>query len=187
MAESGGRLRSRLGRSLASLEPGLRVLAEDVLGLETSLDFVGADASGRLVLVLVAEPGRELEAIADALAQSCFLAPRVKDWRKLAPELPVDPERGVRALVVAPEFCARACAAAEALGPDRLELVRSRPASSDAVGELELRRVAERPAEHRAQPAAPRWAGEAESAFRSGLSDADLGLCPAERAALRSG
>jgi hypothetical protein len=181
------RLRSRLRQGLAKLEPGLRVLAEDVLGLETSLDLVGADASGRLVLVLVAEPGRELEAIADALAQSCFLAPRVKDWRKLAPELPLDPERGVRALVVSPDFCARARAAAEAIGRERIELVRSRPATHDGAGELELRRATEGAAQPLAERS-PRWpAGEGESAFRTGLGDADLGLCPAERAALRSG
>lgn len=175
---SAGRLRSRLRQSLGRLEPGLRVLAEDVLGLETSLDFVAADGTGRLVLVLVAEPGRELEAIADALAQCRFLAPRVKDWRKLAPELPLDPERGVRALVVAAEFGARARAAAEALGPERLELVRSRAVGSDGLDELELRRLRERPA----RPAAD----EPASAFRTGLSDADLGLSAAERAEFRS-
>lgn len=184
MAER-GRLRDRLREGLAKLEPGLRVLAEDVLGLETSLDFVAADASGRLVLVLVAEPGRELEAIADALAQAGFLAPRVKDWRKLAPELPLEPGRGVRALVVAPEFCARARAAAEAIGRERLELVRSRPASHAAAGELELRRAAEGTVRPLVDPRP--GAAEPESAFRTGLTDADLGLCPAERAALRSG
>jgi hypothetical protein len=180
-----GRLRSHLRDGLAKLEPGLRVLAEDVLGLETSLDLVAADAAGRLVLVLVAAPGRELETIADALAQSRFLAPRVKDWCKLAPDLPLEPELGVRALVVAPGFCARARAAAEAIGRERLELVRSRPASAAASGELELRRAAEGAVRPLADP--PAAAGEAESAFRTGLTDADLGLCPAERAALRSG
>lgn len=180
MAEREG-LRGHLRDGLAKLEPGLRVLAEDVLGLETSLDLVAADAAGRLVLVLVAEPGRELETIADALAQSRFLAPRVRDWCKLAPDLPLEPGRGVRALVVAPRFCARARAAAEAIGRERLELVRSRPA---AAGELELGR----PAEGASRPLAdPRPAIEAESAFRTGLTDADLGLCPAERAALRPG
>lgn len=186
MAEP-GRLRGRLREGLTKLEPGLRVLAEDVLGLETSLDFVAADASGRLVIVLVAEPGRELEAIADALAQSRFLAPRVKDWRKLAPELPLDPERGVRALVVAPGFCARARAAAEAIGRERLELVRSRPASYEGAGELELRRTTEGTLQPLPEPGPRRAASEPESAFRTGLGDADLGLCPAERAALRSG
>jgi hypothetical protein len=185
VAERG--LRGHLRDLLAKLEPGLRVLAEDVLGLETSVDFIAADASERLVLVLVAEPGRELEAVADALAQSGFLAARVKDWRKLAPELPLDPERGVRALVVAPEFCARARAAAQAIGRERLELVRSRPAAHAGAGELELRRTPEGAAPA-AAPRGPRGgASGAESTFRTGLGDADLGLCPAERAALRSG
>jgi hypothetical protein len=184
VAEPRGRLRGGLREGLAKLEPGLRVLAEDVLGLETSVDLVAADAAGRLVLVLVAEPGRELEAVADALAQARFLAPRVKDWRKLAPDLPVDPERGVRAWVVAPEFCARTRAAAEAMGPERVELVRSRAAARGGAGDLELRRLAEPRA---AERLAPGPAVEPESTFRTGLSDADLGLCPAERAALRPG
>ena len=85
-------LRRTLRSEFEQLEPGLRVLAEDFLGLEANLDLLAADAEGRLVLALVAEPGRELEGIASAMAQAEFCAPRVRDWQKLAPDLPLRPE-----------------------------------------------------------------------------------------------
>jgi hypothetical protein len=90
-------LRRTLRSEFEQLEPGLRVLAEDFLGLETHLDLLAADGEGRLVLALVAEPGRELEGIANAMAQAEFCGPRIRDWQKLAPDLPLRPEAEVRA------------------------------------------------------------------------------------------
>jgi len=166
-------LRRTLRSEFEQLEPGLRVLAEDFLGLETHLDLLAADGDGRLVLALVAEPGRELEGIANAMAQAEFCGPRVRDWQKLAPDLPLRPEAEVRAFVLAREFSAPAVLAAGALGETRIVLVRFHP--GEEPGELRLQLLVP-PSRRVTQPR------RARSGFRFGLSDADLGLTADERA-----
>ena len=166
-------LRRTLRSEFEQLEPGLRVLAEDFLGLEANLDLLAADAEGRLVLALVTEPGRELEGIASAMAQAEFCAPRVRDWQKLAPDLPLRPEAGVRTFVLAREFSAPAVLAAGALGEARIALVRFY--SGEEPGTLHLQLVTQ-PARRVDQPR------RARSGFRFGLTDADLGLTAEERA-----
>jgi hypothetical protein len=160
-------LRSRL----EDLKPGLRVLAANFLGLETTIDLICADERGGLVLALVARPGEELEGVANALAQAQFLRPRVRDWKKLAPDLPLDPEAEVRALLLAPEFGARAREAARAAGANLVELVRwgvdSKPEPADSHLQLQPRRKP-RARSH------PDSAGS--STFRTGMTDEDFGL-----------
>ena len=161
-----------LRSDLEKLEPGLHVLAEDVLGLDRRVDFVACDAQGRLVIGLLPTQGRELEAVADALAQLEFLAPRVGDWKKLSPDLPLDPGAPARALLLATDFPLRARAAARAAGHGRVELVLRRS------GHL-VRRLGEarpRPAERK-----PAAAIRPRSGFRTGLRDEDLGLTPEAR------
>jgi hypothetical protein len=137
------------------LERGLRLVAEDFLGLDTRVQALAADPEGCLVVVLAPPPGRELEAVADALAQLEFLTPRVADWLKLAPDLPLDPAAGARALLVAEAPGARAVAAAAALGHHRVAFVRPVPEQRE-----------------QREPVSP-------SRFRTGLRDEDLGLLPA--------
>ena len=165
-------LRRTLRSEFERLEPGLRVLAEDFLGLEANLDLLAADGEGRLVLALVAESGRELEGIASAMAQAEFCAPRIRDWQKLAPDLPLHPEAGVRTFVLAREFSAPAVLAAGALGEARIVLVRFH--SGEEPGTLRLQLLTQPP--RRVDP--PR---RARSGFRFGLTDSDLGLTPEER------
>jgi hypothetical protein len=172
--EPGRELRRSLRAALEALEGGLRVLAEDFLGLEDAVDLVAADRARRLVVVLAADPGRELEAVARALAQCEFLGPRVADWKKLQRELPLDPEAGSRALVLAREFPAPARLAARALG-GRIGLARCLPTARPGEP-LRLELVEGRPGGEAAR--------EAPSAFRFGLSDEDLGLTPEERVEL---
>lgn len=171
-ADAGRELRRTLRSEFEQLEPGLRVLAEDFLGLEAHLDLLATDAEGRLVLAIVAEPGRELEGIANAMAQAEFCAPRVRDWRKLAPDLPLRPEAGVRSFVLAREFSAPAVLAGAALGETRITLVRFHPGEEPGALHLQL---LTRP---RRRVDAPR---PTRSGFRFGLTDADLGLTPEER------
>ena len=170
--ESERGLRRTLRSEFEQLEPGLRVLAEDFLGLETNLDLLAVDAEGRLVLALVTEPGRELEGIANAMAQAEFCAPRVRDWQKLAPDLPLRPDAGVRTFVLAREFSAPAVLAAGALGETRIVLVRFQV--GEEAGALRLQLLTQPP--RRVDP--PR---RARSSFRFGLTDADLGLTAEER------
>ncbi|MEN8182974.1 MAG: hypothetical protein ABFS46_10615 [Myxococcota bacterium] len=172
MPEISGGPRRTLRSEFERLEPGLRVLAEDFLGLETTLDLVACDARGRLVLALVVDPSRELEGIASAIAQAEFWAPRVRDWRKLAPDLPLEPEGGVRVFVLARDFPAAAVLAAKALGSDLVSLVRCFP--GEEPGALRLQPL-EAPPRPRTPPHPSR------SGFRFGLTDADLGLTPEER------
>ena len=117
--------------------------------------------------------GRELEGIASAMAQAEFCAPRVRDWQKLAPDLPLRPEAGVRTFVLAREFSAPAVLAAGALGEPRIALVRFY--SGEEPGTLHLQLVTQ-PARRVDQPR------RARSGFRFGLTDADLGLTAEERA-----
>jgi hypothetical protein len=164
-------LRRALRAALGRLGRPLRVLAEDVAGLEGAIDLVAADPSGRVVLVLVADAGGDLELVADGLAQRAWLAPRLGDWVKLAPDLDIRPAEGIDLLLLAPEFGARARAAARAADPDRLTLARLHFV---AEGQGSPRPLLERlevsvPGGRRRGASPP-----PRSAFRSGLCDADL-------------
>jgi hypothetical protein len=66
------------------LAPGLRVVAEGLLGSETRIDFVGVEASGRVVLVIVGTAEDDLALVARALAQKAWVEARLRDWRQLA-------------------------------------------------------------------------------------------------------
>jgi hypothetical protein len=164
------RLRGRLGDAV----PGWQLLAEDVLGAETPIDFVGAEPSGRVVLVLVGTGDDDLEGVARALAQRAWLEPRVRDWLKLAPNLRVRPEAGVRAVLLWPAFRAETRAAARSLGPEAVSLAVYRFVR-DASGEDVLVELPDPPRGPCRAPVAP-------APFRAGITDEDLGLTREERA-----
>lgn len=164
-------LRRALRAVLGRLGRPLRVLAEDVAGLEGAIDLVAADPAGRVVLVLVADAGGDLELVADGLAQRAWLSPRLGDWRKLAPELDIRPGEGIDLLLLAPEFGARARSAARAADPEGISLARLRFVADGQGQPRPLLERLEAPAgaRRRGSGAPPR------STFRSGLCDADLG------------
>jgi hypothetical protein len=145
-------------------------VAEGLLGADSPIDFVGIDAEGRAVIVLVGDAGGDLELVTRGLAQKAWVEPRLRDWLQLAPHLGVRPEAGVRLLLLCPGFRAESRAAVSALGPDAPELILYRcvrnGASVDALVE---------PLEN--APTAP----AAAAPFRTGLTDADLGISPEER------
>lgn len=159
-------LRLRLGDAA----PGLRLVAEGLLGADSPIDFVGIDADGRAVIILVGDPGGDLELVTRGLAQKAWVEPRLRDWLQLAPHLGVRPELGARLLLLCPGFRAESRAATSALAPDAPELILYRclrnGASVDALLE---------PLDN--APAAP----AAAAPFRTGLTDADLGIGPEER------
>ena len=64
----------------------LRVLAADLLGLESRIDWVCLGPDRHVVLVFVVEGDDALEALANALAQRAWVAPRLRDWLQLAPD-----------------------------------------------------------------------------------------------------
>lgn len=125
-------LREQVRERLDEIAGPLELVAEQLLGADGRIDFVGLDADGRATLVLVAEPGRELERVADALLERAWVAARLPDWRQLAPQLRLRPEAGARALVVAQQLDERARAVARSAGPDPIGLVRVRPVRNGA-------------------------------------------------------
>jgi hypothetical protein len=186
---------------------------EPVTGFEAEIDLVARDARVRAVAVSVATGGEDLAALADLLVQCGWLRPRLRDWLKLNPALGVDPELGVRGLLLAPEFGARTVALARSLGSEDLALVRvsafefqgalqlaaeplalgpasaPRPAVREPVREPESPPPREGNGEPRASrvPLAELGPGVAalESRFRSGLQDDELGLPRRPRSAPR--
>lgn len=170
--------------ALAGTEPALRIVAQGLLGAQTPIDFVGIETDGRLVLILVADDDQDLELLARGLAQRAWVEPRVADWLQLAPELGVQPRAGIRVLLLAPRFRPETEAAAQALGPDAPELCGYRCLrNGTGVSVLiEPARVAppNAPRSSEVQPT-PEPSRRQAGAFRTGLSEADLGLTPAER------
>lgn len=186
-----------LARWLSQDGRGLRVVARDVLGEEARIDFVALEPDGRTRAILVGDPGRDLELVALGLAQRAWLADRLPDWLQLAPDLGVRPDRGVGLLLVAPAFGAAARRVAASLGPDAVELATYRCLRDAGAQGL----LVERLPGDAGSPAAParetgsdrdsdRGLERAECAagaerplpaFRSGLSDEELALTPAER------
>ena len=180
-AVPGDARRRALRRALASGAERLRVVAEEVLGADTRIDQVCVGPAGETLLVLYAEPGRDLELVARGLAQRAWVEARLADWLQLAPDLGLRPEAGVGVLLVCPAFGAEArAAAASAGGRMRLALCHFEHEGSELRAWIAP-----------VEPEAPRATPSARSAepvaeFRTGLSDADLGLTDEEKSALES-
>lgn len=156
--------------------PELRVVAQDLLGAGAPIDFVAVDPAGRVTLLLVGGAGEDLGLVTRGLAQHAWVAPRVRDWLQLAPELGARPEAGVRVILLCPEFSPESRGAADGLGDAAPELwtylcVRN-GAGFDTL-------VVAPDSGKRSQGAATQ--APSDPAFRTGLSDADLGLSPEER------
>lgn len=157
-----------------SFEPPLRILAEDVLGADSSIDLVAVDPAGRIVLVLLAETDAEGEdgaLLTRGLAQRAWVKPRLRDWLQLGPNLEISASAPVVARLLSPHFSPETRAAADAVGPDAIELWACRSVRNGAhVGVLLEPLTA--PA---AEAGLPTPSGPTGS-FRSGLSEEDLGL-----------
>jgi hypothetical protein len=186
-------LRSRLPK----LPDPLEIIAEQVLGLESRIDFVAKDPRGQVVLVFLADRGCDLGLLADSLAQRSWMEPRVADWVKLAPHLGLRPQLGVRVLLLACHLDPRTIAAAKSLevrtrgpegsilpregsilGPERrileperriLDLGICRPVGNGAGLEIQIDLLESPP------PTLVPVAGPVTSRFRTGLRAEDLG------------
>jgi hypothetical protein len=169
-------LRRAIRSRLVDLGLVLRTIAEDVLGADSSIDWVGLDPQGGVVLVLVADDTEDLALVARALAQRAWVAARLRDWKQLAPGLGLGPEAPVRVALLAPRFGAAAIAAARALGDPVAAIATYRCIRNGGEVEILLEPVYTETA--RGEPAVP------TSSFRSGLCDADLSLTDEERADL---
>jgi len=172
-------LRRSLRSRIADLDPSLRVIAEDVLGETSTIDLLAVDRKGGVVVLLIGDEGQDLELIARALALCAWVRPRVRDWLQLAPDLGLNPNAGVRALICCPAFQAETITTAGSLRPAVLKLARYqwvRNAGSETV----LLEALPLPG---ATPVSEREAGlPLEPApFRTGLTEDDLDLSAEER------
>src|SRR5262245_58550085 len=84
--------RRALRDALGALVPGWRPLAENVLGADARIDWVGRDGDGRCVIAMVARAGDDLALVAEGLAQRSWVAGRVADCARAAPHAGVAPE-----------------------------------------------------------------------------------------------
>lgn len=169
----------QLRTQLGDIQPGLRFVAERLLGADSPIDLLAVDPAGRAVLLLVGEPDGDLELLGRALAQRAWARARLADWAQLGPQLGLLPEAGAVAFLLCPHFRQETRLAAEALGADAPGLIRvrwlRRGESLELLLETELAPRAGAP-----EPTDPHPPGTAR--FRSGLSDEDLALTPEERA-----
>ncbi len=149
----------------------MRALADEILGLSSVIDLVAVDGEGCTVLVLIGQAGEDMALVTRALAQRAWLAPRLRDWLKLAPDLGIRPEGPVRAILLAPNFQPEARAAVESIGAEALQLVTYRRTAGDRGCVLWLEDSASQPTPATTQS---RPAQRKLPAFRSGLSEGDL-------------
>jgi hypothetical protein len=165
--------RRALRDALGALIPGWRPLAENVLGADARIDWVGRNGQGGCVIALVGRSGDDLALVAEGLAQREWVAARAADWAQLAPDAGLRPEADVTAVLLAPQFRPAAITAARAAGASlQLAVLRFVENGSGVAPLIEPIGVGD--------PADAERAGAA--GFRSGLSAADLDLTPEERA-----
>ena len=153
--------RRALRKALERLDPTLKIVAEDVLALESRIDLVAVDGQRRIVAILLAKVGEDGPALTRALAHREWLIQRLPDWLQIAPGLGADTSAGGRAIVVAPAFLPETLLAVSALPHGWVELLRtSEREMADSSAPLPLN-------QDRLQP-------PTGLVFRSGLSAEDL-------------
>ena len=171
-------LRNALRRAQA-FDPPLRILAEDILGADAAIDFIGVDPGGRVVLVLIGEDGEDRELLTQALAQRAWVRPRIRDWLQLAPNLELSASAPVVVSLLCSSFSGDTLAAAADLGPEVLDLSTLRCVQNGSEATVLLERLPPRGGSPAGAAAvAPPPAGG--SGFRSGLTAEDLQLTPEE-------
>jgi hypothetical protein len=187
-----------IAKRLPEVVPGFRPLAEGWLADRSRIDLLGA-AGGGAVVVGFAPPGHELETLGRLLAHIHWARPRLGDWLQLSPELGFGADAPVHGVLVGPDLGPEALAAIQALPPGLVTPVHARWVGGDvwleaATGPLEPDPTPLAPADptpptssgvtSRSGPQSDRPDDPGPSPFRTGLTDADLGLSPAERAEL---
>ena len=163
-------------RAPHAFDPPLRVLAEGVLGADSPIDLVAVDPRGRIVLVLIAEGPDDAGLLTRGLAQRAWVEPRLRDWLQLGPELEISASAPVVAALLSPTFAPETRAAADVLGADVVELWSCRCVRNGSGVAVLLEPLTARGGR---TPEAP-GASPSPAAFRSGLSEEDLGLAPEE-------
>jgi hypothetical protein len=185
-APSRAELRLRVRQNVDRLDPSLQVLGEDILGLVSPIDLVAQDGAGNIVLILIDDEGRDGALLTRALAQRAWLQPRLSDWLKLSPQLDIRPDAPIRSILLARDFGSETLAAVGSLRDGVVQLATYRYVAFSTKRTVLLELVETDPAHPASRVEGASGEDEAAPipAFRSGLSDADLGLSSAERAEL---
>ena len=177
-------LHERVRARMAEFGGALRVIAEDLLGADSTIDWVAVDAQGQLAVILLGQAGRELELIARGVAQRAWVGARIKDWLQLAPNLGIRPggagsgssSSGQRS-TAPPARRLQRWASRSNSGPTA-GCAMGRASTSSWSGSSSAPRTCVR-----ASLSFPR---PGRSAFRSELSDAELGLTAPNGPSLRA-
>ena len=136
------------------------------------------------MLILVGNRDDDLELVARGLAQRAWVQARLGDWKQLAPNLGVEPEAEVRVVLLCPAFGAEASAALRALGSQVMTAVTYRCVQNGVGFEVLLEHpfaMDPEPAGQALDPERPAPRSNDPPAFRTGLSDVDLGLTAEEQ------
>ncbi|MDE0885321.1 MAG: hypothetical protein OSB70_07290 [Myxococcota bacterium] len=177
-------IRTEAREQLGQLGQGLRVIAEDVMGLASSIDLLAVDEDGGVVAILIAsERGQEPALLGRAIAHRAWADERVKDWCALAPELAIASDRPARCILLAPDFGEETRLAARTLGSNTVLLVRYLALRAGEATGLLLEPLADSPQPERTprqEPAITRLSSspvpklDPLPEFRSKLADRDL-------------
>lgn len=117
----------------ASPEP-LRLIVRDIQGLGGPIDAVACDATGTPVLIGIATPDGAADPLGSLLAQRAWVAPRIRDWLQLNPQLPFRPDVRPRMLLLAGHWEAATLAAAAEIGVELGQLRALETAEGTVVG-----------------------------------------------------
>jgi len=117
----------------ASPEP-LRLIVRDIQGLGGPIDAVACDAAGTPVLIGIATPDGAGDPLGSLLAQRAWLAPRIRDWLQLNPQLPFRTDVRPRMLLLGGEWEAATLAAAAEIGVELGRLRALETAEGTVVG-----------------------------------------------------
>jgi len=164
-------LRRALAPCVAQLGTPLEWIAEDMLGDEDGvIDWVAAAPDGRAVVVLVANGPGDAALLEAGLVQRAWVAARIADWRKLAPDLVLRAELPPRVLLIARDFArSTRIAAREVAG---VEIWLARWSAAPGTGRVEIARVDAEPTVAGTVEAPP--ARRPASPFRTGLREVDF-------------
>jgi hypothetical protein len=182
-----------LRQELERMQPPLQTLAENILAEGSRIDLVTRDPLGAVVVVLIADWGRDLAGFTRVQAHVRWVRDRIPDWRQLAPDLAISPD--VQGLLLCPDFQPETITAANASNsPIRLARFRDPQDYTGLVEPLpqpqEDEAALPRPPEAGEAPgelarAAEHWTGREPlpppGEFRSGLTEQDLQLTLEER------
>ena len=96
--------REAVREQLPHLRPPLRLLAEELLAEESTIDFVTVDPAGHVALLLLGKEGEDASLLTRGLAHRAWVKARLEDWRQLAPDLGLAADANVSAVLLCPSF-----------------------------------------------------------------------------------